>query len=413
MTDHISPFASDFPDMPPVPGVRLAAGASGMRYKKRNDVMLVELAEGTQVAGVFTKNAMTGAPVDWCKSILKAKGSGGSGRGLIVNAGISNVFTGAAGLALAKDTASAVAHLLHCAPEEIYVSSTGIIGELPDKEKIITLLPTLRHKLSETAWSQAARAINTTDTFTKGITRTAMIGNTKVTLNGFIKGSGMIEPNMATMLGYVFTDAKIPAPVLQELLKADVEVSYNCMTVDSDTSTSDTILVFATGQAQHWEVTAADAPELADFRDKLREIHVELAKLVAMDGEGISKFITVKVRGAKSFASARVIAKSIANSPLVKTAIAGEDANWGRIAMAIGKSGEKVNPGKTSIRFGTHLIAKDGCKNPDYKEEQGAAYLKGKRIDITADVGVGTGEATVWTCDLTHEYIAINADYRS
>lgn len=409
MTDHLSPFAVEFPKMPPVAGVRIAAASTGMRYQKRNDVMLVELAEGTTVAGVFTKNAMTGAPVDWCRSIVKR----GTARALIVNAGISNVFTGAAGQQVVKDTAAAVAQIFHCDAQDVYVSSTGIIGQLPDKDKLLASLPTLHHKLKETAWAEGARAILTTDTFAKGITRKATIGGAEVTLNGFIKGSGMIEPNMATMLGYVFTDAKIPANVLQELLSADTEVSYNSMTVDSDTSTSDTILVFATGKADHWAITKADAPELQDFREKLREIHIELAKLVAFDGEGISKFITVKVRGAKDDVSARAIAKSIANSPLVKTAVAGEDANWGRVAMAIGKSGQKVNRDKTSIWFGPHLIAKDGTLNPDYKEAQGASHLQGKHIDIAADVGVGSGEATVWTCDLTHEYISINADYRS
>lgn len=409
MSDYISPFASELPKLPPVPGVRLAAACTGMRYKKRNDVVLVELAAGTTVAGVFTKNTMTGAPVDWCKAILKR----GTARALIVNAGISNVFTGAAGHAVVKDTAQAVATLLNSTPEDVYVSSTGIIGEVPDKEKLLGSLPVLHHKLKDANWAEAARAIVTTDTFAKGVTRTAYIGAAAITINGIIKGSGMIEPNMATMLGFVFTDAKIPASVLQTLLNEDKELSYNAITVDSDTSTSDTVLVFATGKAEHWEITSADAPELTDFREKLREVHQELAKLVVLDGEGISKFVTVNVRGAKDDASAKIIAKSIANSPLVKTAIAGEDANWGRIAAAIGKCGEPVKRDATSIWFGGYKIAENGAKYAEYKEEQGAEYIRGRDIVITADVGVGDGKATVWTCDLTHEYISINADYRS
>ncbi len=409
MVDYISPLKSEFPDMPAVAGVKLAAAHSGMKYRDRDDVILVELAEGSCVAGVFTKNTMCGMPVDWCRSILPE----GKARGLVVNAGIANVFTGQRGIEITENTAGKAAEILGCTQNEIYVSSTGVIGELIDEDKLLATMPALQQNLADNNWYEAARAIMTTDTFPKGITRKAKIGDTEIIINGIIKGSGMIAPNMATMLGYVFTDAKIPSVVLQELLDEDVKYSYNCMTVDSDTSTSDTILVFATGKAEHEDIISIDAPALADFREKLREVHIELAKLVARDGEGITKFITVNVKGAETYQSAHKIAMSIANSPLVKTAVAGGDPNWGRIVMAIGKCGEPAMRDKTSIWTGGHLIAENGAKHPDYIEADAAEYMKGDEIDITVNVGVGDAEATVWTMDLTYDYIRINVDYRS
>jgi len=352
---------------------------------------------------------MCGAPVDWCKAIIGK----GTARALIVNAGIANVFNGKKGWETCERTAIATAQILGCKKEEVFVASTGVIGEIVPEDKIIAKLPALKKKLSPESWQYAARAFMTTDTFPKGISRKAFIGGTEITINGIIKGSGMIQPNMATMLGYIFTDAKIPAVILQELLKKDVEHTYNCMTVDSDTSTSDNILVFATGKKEHWEIKKANAPELQDFREKLREVHTEMAKLVAKDGEGITRFITINIKGAENFTAARNIAKSIANSPLFKTAIAASDANWGRVVAAIGKSGEKTARDKTSIWIGDILVAQNGAKHPDYAEAKATEYLKGREVSVTADVGVGKGEATVWTMDLTAEYIRINADYRS
>lgn len=406
---YTSPFKTPFPQLPAITGVKLAAAATGMKYRGRNDLMLVTLAEGTTVAGVFTKNSMCGVPIDWCRSILPS----GSARALIVNAGSANVFTGKDGERVLKNTTIAVAKILGCSQKEVYVASTGVIGVLPDEDKIIKNIPALYDSLSDAAWEQAASAIMTTDTFAKGISKRASIGGVVVTLNGIIKGSGMIAPDMATMLGYVFTDAKIPASVLQELLDEDVKHSYNCMTVDSDTSTSDMVLVFATGQAEHAKITNASSKELADFRAKLRELHIEMAKFVAKDGEGITKFITVKVTGAKTDEAARIIAKSIANSPLVKCAVTGADPNWGRIAMAIGKSGEEANRDKTSIWIGDSLIARNGVLHQDYKEEEAAKYMKNSEITLAADVGIAKGKAEVWTMDLTHDYIRINVNYRS
>lgn len=409
MGNHVSPFAKDFPKLPAIDGVRLASAHSGMRYKNRDDLILVELAEGTEVAGVFTKNSMCGVPIDWCKSII----DNGKTRGLIVNAGFANVFTGKKGRKICEDTASATAKALGCEQDEVFVASTGIIGIVPDGEKIKAALPSLKDGLSENNWELAAKAFMTTDTFPKGVTKKALIGDVEVNINGIIKGSGMIEPDMATMLGYVFTDAKIPAGTLQRLLSEDAEHTYNCMTVDSDTSTSDMILVFATGQKKHAEITGADSEELSDFREKLKEVHTEMAKLVAMDGEGITKFMTVNVKGAENFNSARTIAKAIANSPLWKTAVSAEDPNWGRVIAAIGKSGEATQRDKTSLWIGDVLVAENGSISSGYKEEQAAEHMKQPEISLTVDVGVGDGEATVWTMDLTHEYISINADYRS
>jgi len=411
MNEHISPFLVPFPDMPQIDGVKISTVETGMRYKNRDDLMLMEFCEGTNVAGVFTKNKMPGEPIKWCKKILP----NGIARALIVNAGVANVFTGSDGYNDVEKTARAVAETLGCDEEEVYVSSTGVIGEPLETEKIIENINDLKNSLSSSSdmWSKAAKAILTTDTFHKGITRTAYIGAEQVTINGFIKGSGMIEPDMATMLGYIVTDANIPAEIMQKWLNEDVEISYNSMTVDSDTSTSDTVLFFATGKKEHWDVTGINDPAWFDFKEKLKEINIEMAKMVARDGEGITKFITIDISGAESNNAARKIGKSIANSPLVKCAVAGEDPNWGRITMAIGKSGEKIDQKLTQIWIGDNLIAENSHVHPNYDEEQTAQYMKNSEISIKVDVGIGTGQATVWTMDLTYEYIRINVDYRS
>ncbi|WP_340150993.1 bifunctional glutamate N-acetyltransferase/amino-acid acetyltransferase ArgJ [uncultured Sneathiella sp.] len=405
-----SPLApAAFPAFPEIKGVRFATGNSGMRYKGRDDVMLAEFSDKTTVAGVFTKNAMPGAPVDWDRDILPS----GTARGLVVNAGIANVFTGSAGRKAVEDTAAAAADLLSTAPEQIYIASTGVIGEPLPTEKITNILPRLAGDLSPTAGEAAAKTIMTTDTFAKGAVAKATIGGKEVSLAGFAKGSGMIAPDMATMLAFLFTDAAIPADILQALLQEANEKSFNCVTVDSDTSTSDTVLLFATGAAGNEAPTQSTDPTLDDFKRALLEIMKDLAQQVARDGEGASKFITVKVSGATSDASAKVIALAIANSPLVKTAIAGEDANWGRVVMAVGKSGEKADRDKMSLRMGGILIAESGARSPSYREADIIPHMQGKEILIEVDVAIGSGSAFAWTCDLTHGYIEINADYRS
>lgn len=404
----ISPFAPQhFPALPAISGVLLGAGHSGLRYKNRDDVLLAQFAPGTVAAGVFTRSSMPGVPVAWCQKILPKHAA----RALVVNAGFSNVFTGKRGEQIVGNTVKTASHLLQCKPHEVWVASTGIIGVPFDDTKLTGLLPKI--KLRPDSWEAAAKAILTTDTFPKAATRHFKLGGKNVTLNGFIKGSGMIAPNMATMLGFLFTDADIAPKVLQALLAEFTDQSFNCITVDSDTSTSDTILLFATKKAGNKPITNLKDPALKPFREALRDIMTELAQAVVKDGEGISKFITITIKGAATAASARKMALSVANSPLVKTAIAGEDPNWGRIVAAIGKSAEKANRDKLSIWIGPARVAHKGLIDPKYKEPPTAQYMKGREISITADVGVGKASATVWTCDLTHAYIDINADYRS
>lgn len=407
----VSPFAPEsFPEIAPVAGVSLAVAESGIRYRGRPDLLLVEFTEGTQSAGVLTRSLCASAPVEWCRQAL----SHGEARALIVNAGNANAFTGKKGRDTVEETVGHLSRQLHCAAEAVYVASTGVIGEPLPSEKITALLPKLESELGYHSWEDAARAIGTTDTFPKGACRTAMIGDTEITLSGIIKGSGMIAPDMATMLGFIFTDAALPAPLLQTLLSEITEESFNCITVDSDTSTSDTVLLFATGKAQHPAIHEAADPGLADFRRALRELCIELAQWVVKDGEGISKFITVEVTGASSDVSARRVAKSIADSPLVKTAIAGEDPNWGRIVMAVGKAGEPADRDKLAIRIGETQVTQNGMVAPDYDEKATTApYMKERNVRLAVDLGVGTGTACVWACDLTHDYISINADYRS
>ncbi len=406
----ISPFApAGFPELPALDGVRLGVAACGVRYAGRDDLMVAELAPGTTVAGVFTRSLSASAPVEWCREVAQ----GGSARALVVNTGNSNAFTGKAGVKAVATTVKAAAKVFQCRDEQVFVASTGVIGEPLNPEPITAALPGLSKTLSETAWETAAGAIKTTDTFAKGVTRTARIGDTTVTLNGIAKGAGMIAPDMATMLAFVFTDAALPAAVLQGCLKPAVDRSFNCITVDSDTSTSDTVLLFATGQADHPPVRGLTDAKLKDFRRKLEEVMLDLALQIVRDGEGLSKFVTVSVTGAASAGAAKRIAFAIANSPLVKTAIAGEDPNWGRIVMAVGKAGEKADRDKLAVRIGGIRVTAKGGPVPGYDEAPVAEHMKGAEIDISVDVGVGRGKATVWTCDLTHDYININADYRS
>jgi glutamate N-acetyltransferase/amino-acid N-acetyltransferase len=407
---QLSPLApSAFPTLPLVAGVRLAALECGVRYKNRADVCLMELAAGTTVAGVFTRSLTASAPVEICRKHL----AGGKARAVLINSGNANAFTGKAGKAAAARSVKAVAELLGCRPREVFAASTGVIGEVLPDARITARLPDLLRGLAADGWDVAARAIMTTDTFRKVATRQAQIDGVTVTLNGIAKGSGMIAPDMATMLAFVATDAKIPAPVLQTLLARGADRSFNCTTVDGDTSTSDTLLAFATGQARHKAVKAAGDRHLRDFREKLDDLLTDLACQVVRDGEGAQKFVSVTVTGAASDKAARIIGLAIANSPLVKTAIAGEDANWGRIVMAVGKAGQKADRDRMSVSIGGTMIAEKGGPRPDYDEAPVAAHMKGREIDIAVDVGIGKGRALVWTCDLTHGYIDINADYRS
>jgi glutamate N-acetyltransferase / amino-acid N-acetyltransferase len=406
----ISPLApKGFPDIPPIAGVSLAAGSCGLRYQGRKDVLLAALDKGTQVAGVFTTSKTAAAPVHWCAKLAKA----GRARALIVNAGNANAFTGLAGEKSVQRTVDKVASVLGCPKSQVFVASTGVIGEVLPDDRIRNALGGLKKSLSPGDWIGAATAIMTTDTFQKGAWRRIKIGDTDVTIGGIAKGSGMIAPDMATMLSFIFTDAKIPAPVLQALVRRGADRSFNAITVDGDTSTSDTVLLFATGAAKHAKITGPGDSKLRAFRAALEEVMIDLAHQVVRDGEGATKFVTVNVSGAKSAKAARKIGLTIANSPLVKTAIAGEDANWGRIVMAVGKSGEEADRDKLKISIGGVAVADKGMVVPGYDEAPVAKHMKGREIDIDVDLKIGKGAATVWTCDLTHEYITINADYRS
>ncbi len=394
--------------MPAIDGVTLRVARARYKNWDRADLTYAELAEGTALAGVFTRNVCCSTEVEMGRERV-AKGRA---RALIVNAGNSNAFTGYRGREAVEQITGQVAEQLGCGPEEVLVSSTGVIGvPLPQdkaRDGVSTALTS-----EPCTWEEAAAAIGTTDTFTKGATATAMIGETKVTLNGIIKGSGMIAPDMATMLGYIFTDAAVEPAFLQECLSAANKRTYSCITVDSDTSTSDTVLAFATGKAANAPLTSFDDPGADAFMAALEDVCRELAHLVVRDGEGASKFITVSVSGAQSDDSARRVGLAIANSPLVKTAIAGGDANWGRVVMAVGKAGEPADRDTLSIAFGGHWAAKNGLPVEDYDEGPVAKHLQGDEVEITVDLGIGNGHATVWTCDLTHGYISINADYRS
>ncbi|HEY5797797.1 MAG TPA: bifunctional glutamate N-acetyltransferase/amino-acid acetyltransferase ArgJ [Bosea sp. (in: a-proteobacteria)] len=409
----VSPLAPKRqPKVPPVPGVRFATAEAGIKYKGRTDVWLALLDEGTQVAGVFTRSKCPSAPVDWCRENLKQ----GSARAVVVNSGNANAFTGLKGRDSVALTAKIAAKAAGCKPQEVFIASTGVIGEPLDATKFEGVLQDCAKRVADGPWIDAARAIMTTDTFPKALTRKAKIDGKEVVLAGIAKGAGMIAPDMATMLSFVFTDAPIAAPVLQALLSKGVKGSFNAVTVDSDTSTSDTLMLFATGKAAAHGVPAiteiGDA-RLSGFKRALNSLLLELAHLVCKDGEGARKFVEVRVAGATSARSAKRVALSIANSPLVKTAIAGEDANWGRVVMAVGKAGEPADRDRLDISFGEIMVASQGARAPSYDETAVSDYMKGEHIVITADLGLGRGKSTVWTCDLTKAYVEINGDYRS
>jgi glutamate N-acetyltransferase/amino-acid N-acetyltransferase len=414
--EAVSPFAPErFPDLPVVKGLRLAAAAAGVRYQGRDDVMLAEIAPGAAVAGVFTTSRTRSAPVLLSQENLAARAEG-SAEGpacFIVNSGNSNAFTGANGMAGARRMAAAAARAVGADPRAAFPASTGVIGEPLPVERIEAAMDALAAALAPGAWEPAARAIMTTDTYPKGAGATLALDGVEIAIAGFAKGSGMIAPDMATMLAYVFTDAAIAEPLLQKMLAEETETSFNAITVDSDTSTSDTLMLAATGASGMAPILGADDPRAGAFREALRGVLRDLAWQVVKDGEGASKFCAVTVAGAEDDRAAKRIALSIANSPLVKTALAGEDPNWGRIVMAVGKSGEAADRDRLSIRFGDLLVAEKGWVAESYREEDGAAYMRRSELEISVDVGVGAGSATVWTCDLTHGYVSINADYRS
>jgi glutamate N-acetyltransferase / amino-acid N-acetyltransferase len=413
MAPAVSPLApSNFPDMPEIAGVRIATGAAGIRYKGRTDVFVALLDKGTTVAGVFTKSKCPAAPVDWCRDKIKA----GKARVLVVNSGNANAFTGRTGRDATKYTAASASKAATCKPGEVFLASTGVIGEPLDARAFDRVMDDLVAAAKPGNFEAAARAIMTTDTFPKGATAIAKLGAATITICGIAKGAGMIAPDMATMLSFVFTDAPIAAPVLQTLLAKGVLDSFNAVTIDGDTSTSDTLLAFATGAAATRGapvISRAADPRLKGFAEALDTVLKSLAELVARDGEGARKLVEVIVEGAVSPRSARRIAMSIANSPLVKTAIAGEDANWGRVVMAVGKAGEPADRDRLSIWFNGIRVAHKGMRDPNYDEAEVSAEMKKHVIELKVGLGIGRGRDRVLTCDLTKEYVAINGDYRS
>ncbi|PEQ11722.1 bifunctional ornithine acetyltransferase/N-acetylglutamate synthase [Novosphingobium sp. PC22D] len=408
MTIPASPLAQPFPQMPAIAGVTARVARAGYKDWGRCDLTYVELAEGTAVAGVFTKNLCCSTEVEMGREQVKI----GKARALVVNAGNSNAFTGYRGREAVEQIAGQVAEHLGCDASDVFVSSTGVIGVPLPKDKARDGV-TRALAAEPCSWQEAAETIGTTDTFAKGATASAMIGGTRVEFAAIIKGSGMIAPDMATMLGYVFTDAAVDPAFLQQCLSAANLATFSCITVDSDTSTSDTVLAFATGKAGNAPLVSFDSPGADAFAAALADVCRQLAHLVVRDGEGARKFIAITVTGAASDDSARKVGLAIANSPLVKTAIAGEDANWGRVVMAVGKAGEPADRDRLSIGFGGVWAAREGLPLADYDEAPVAAHLKGSDVTIEVDLGLGEGRATVWTCDLTHGYISINADYRS
>src|ERR1700680_929847 len=419
MSSAVSPLApTDVPDMPAIAGVTLATAAAGIRYKGRTDVLLAVMDTGTAVAGVFTKSKCPSAPVEWCRAKLAGGGSskGGFARALVVNSGNANAFTGKTGRQATMLTASIAAKALGCSPSEVFLASTGVIGEPLDATKFDGVLGTLAEHAAPGEWMNAAKAIMTTDTFPKVATATVKLGKAKVTINGMAKGAGMIAPDMATMLAFVFTDAPIAAGALQSLLKSGVEDTFNAVTVDGDTSTSETLLPSATATAAANgapKISRAGDPRLKAFSKAFFAVLADLSEQVARDGEGARKLVEIIVDGAMSKASARRIAMSVANSPLVKTAIAGEDANWGRVVMAVGKAGEPANRDKLSISFNGIRVASRGARDPSYNEAEVSAAMKQPKIQVKVALGLGKSRDRVLTCDLTKEYVAINGDYRS
>jgi glutamate N-acetyltransferase/amino-acid N-acetyltransferase len=402
----VSPLAPDhFPDLPVIDGVRFATIAAGVRYQGRTDVMLAELAPGSTVAGAFTRSATRAAPVLDCQAKIGATSD--TGAAILVNSGNANAFTGKGGVTAVEAITAAVADVCNIPQSRVFTSSTGVIGEPLPHDRITAVLADLKGALSDKGISDAAKAIMTTDTFPKGARAEVEIDGKTVSIAGIAKGSGMIAPDMATMLVYIFTDAVVSQPALQKMLSTHTDSTFNCITVDSDTSTSDSLLLAATG------ASGVDASENDAFSKALHGVMLNLAHQVVQDGEGATKFVEIAVTGAATDDDAKTHGMAIANSPLIKTAIAGEDPNWGRVVMAVGKSGAAADRDRLSIRFGDIEVAKDGWRSPDYSEEEAAAHMKGQNITIGVDLGLGDGKATVWTCDLTHGYIEINADYRS
>ncbi|WP_340246559.1 bifunctional glutamate N-acetyltransferase/amino-acid acetyltransferase ArgJ [Sulfitobacter pontiacus] len=402
----VSPLAPDhFPDLPVIDGVRFATIAAGVRYQGRTDVMLAELAPGSTVAGAFTRSATRAAPVLDCQAKIGATSD--TGAAILVNSGNANAFTGKGGVTAVEAITAAVADVCNIPQSRVFTSSTGVIGEPLPHDRITAVLADLKGALSDKGISDAAKAIMTTDTFPKGARAEVEIDGKAVSIAGIAKGSGMIAPDMATMLVYIFTDAVVSQPALQKMLSTHTDSTFNCITVDSDTSTSDSLILAATG------ASGVDASESDAFSDALHGVMLNLAHQVVQDGEGATKFVEIAVTGAATDDDAKTHGMAIANSPLIKTAIAGEDPNWGRVVMAVGKSGAAADRDRLSIRFGDIEVAKDGWRSPDYSEEAAAAHMKGQNITIGVDLGLGDGKATVWTCDLTHGYIEINADYRS
>ena len=405
----VSPLApAAFPAVPEIGGVALSTAASGMKYAGRDDMLLMRLGQEASIAAVFTKSDTAAAPVEWCRRQL---GAGGGTRAILVNAGNANAFTGDGGMAAVTDCCGGIAAKLGCAPGDVMMASTGVIGEPLDTAVLAAQFDALA--TGSATWQAAAEAIRTTDTFAKGAGATAAIGGTTVQIVGIAKGSGMIAPDMATMLGFVATDAALPQDVLAALLADATHRSFNAITVDSDSSTNDSVFLVASGAAGNAGITAHDDPALDGFRTALDQVMQDLAGQIVRDGEGATKFITIAVTGAADDDIAHRIGMSIANSPLVKTAVAGEDANWGRIVMAVGKAGAGIDQSRLDISMGGVLIATAGARVDGYDEAPVAAHMKGEEIDIAVKVGDGAGTARVWTCDLTHGYISINADYRS
>jgi glutamate N-acetyltransferase/amino-acid N-acetyltransferase len=411
MAHPVSPLApTSYPELPPIAGVRFATAEAGIKYKNRTDVLLAAFDAGTVVAGVLTRSLCPSAPVDFCRTNLP----GGAARALLVNSGNANAFTGLRGRISVDTSAAIVAEAIGCPTGEIFLASTGVIGEPLDAGKFSGVVREMAGRMADGPWMDAAKAIMTTDTFPKLATATVEFDGAPVVISGIAKGSGMIAPDMATMLSFVFTDMPVSATLLQGMLQPLIDKSFNAVTVDSDTSTSDTCLVFATGKAADVEpLTDAGDPRVASFAAALGDVLTDLALQVVRDGEGATKFVTVEVEGAVSDASAVRIARSIANSPLVKTAIAGEDANWGRIVMAVGKAGEPADRDRLSIAFGDFTVAERGERAAGYDEAETSAYMKGQELMIRVGIGLGQGTATVYTCDLTHGYIDINGSYRS
>ena len=413
MSATVSPLApKSYPEVPVLRGVRMATAAAGIKYKNRTDVLLMVFDEPAAVAGVFTRSKCPSAPVDFCRANLPT----GKARAVVVNSGNANAFTGVKGKAATELTARSASEAVGCATDEVYLASTGVIGEPLDATKFAGVLGDMHGQATGDFWLEAAKAIMTTDTYPKVATRSATIDGVTVTINGIAKGAGMIAPDMATMLSFVVTDANIAPAALQGLLSAGVEPSFNSITVDSDTSTSDTLMLFATGAAAadgQAKIEAADDARLEGFKAALNDLLKDLALQVVRDGEGARKMVEITVKGAENDLAAKKIALSIANSPLVKTAVAGEDANWGRIVMAVGKSGEMADRDRLAIWFGDVRVAVNGERDPAYSEEATTAVMEREDIPVTVDIGLGSGTATVWTCDLTKEYVAINGDYRS